>query len=157
MDYLSFCDIRSLVAIKNQHFYQWLRNTEVSHRYVDVSLVNTYVPVTCVLSAFNTHLAHNRVFARVRRETAETSSLCALASLRPVLSSILSLLIIPYSRLALSRVPSPPQHSLFLVLYVHYTNNSSSVSTETSLLAPRPSHSLLLFFFFPLSLSSPSF
>lgn len=37
-------------------------------RYADVSLVNTYVPVTCVLSAFNTQLAHNRVFARVRGE-----------------------------------------------------------------------------------------
>lgn len=42
-----------------------------------------------------------------------------------------------------------PHRILFLVLYVHCTNNSSSVSTETSLPAPRPSHSLFFSFLFP--------
>lgn len=121
-----------------------------------MSLVNTHVPVTCVLSAFNTQLAYNRVFARVRGELSRGGSDSLLSPVygqfsRPFsLSSLFPTLVSLFLAFL-----SPPQHSLFLVLYVHYTNNSSSVSTETSLPAPRPSHSLLLLSFFPLSLFSP--
>lgn len=146
-----------LIKNRRRGFYHWLRITAVSQRYADVSLVNTYVPVTCVLSAFNTQLAHNRVFARVRGESARR--LRASLRSRPFtassrvhsLSLSLSSLFPTHVSLFLAFLV-PPQYSLFLVLYVYYTNNSSSVSTETSLPVSRPSH-FLLFFFLPLSLS----
>jgi len=56
--------------------------------------------------------------------------------------------------LSVPHVLSPsPECSLARTLCIIYTNNSSSVSTETSLPPPRPSHSLF-FFFLPLR---PSF
>lgn len=83
------------------------------------------------------------------------SALAFLASSRPC-SLSLSLSLSPRSLF-----PTPvslfltflvPHRTLFLVLYVHCTNNSSSVSTETSLPALRASHSLFLSFLLSLCL-----
>lgn len=89
-------------------FYRWLRITAVSHWYADVSLVNTYVPVTCVLSAFSTQLAYNRIFARVRGESARRLRVSRPFTASSLVHSLSLSSLFPTLRLALSHVPSPP-------------------------------------------------
>lgn len=87
------------------------------------------------------------------RELTEASSLCTLAFLassRPFsLSFSLSLCSLFPTPVSLFLTFLVPHRTLFLVLYVHCTNNSSSVSTETSLPAARSSHSFFFPFLFP--------
>lgn len=99
-----------------RRFYQWLRITAISHRYVDVSLANTYVPVTCVLSAFK-HAACSQSSLRSRERSvlAEALSLCSrqftasslpsilfLFSLFPTLVSLFLAFLVPPSILSFS-------------------------------------------------------
>lgn len=143
-----------MVPIKNRRrgFYQRLRITAISHRYADVSLANTCVPVACVLSAFNTQLAHNRVFVRVRGESARRHRVSPLSPVygqfsRPFFLSLS--LIISYRRLALPRIPSPPlpvfslsrtlrtlYEQLVVSQYRDIVADVSSVSLSPSLLLP---------------------